>query len=923
QGNIFTEKEFDEDGRVKRITNPFRLNEVKKWTTNVYDESSRIKEVILPDGSKVKTDYGVLISDFVGVSKTITDQAGKKRKGISDALGRMIRVIEDPDGQNLKTDYVFDTLGNLRNTIQGEQNRYFTYDSLGRLLFAKQPEQESNANFNHTDPITNNSVWSVKYEYDDNGNITKTTDARGVFVKGIYDNFNRLKTRDYSDSTPDVSLYYDGRGLGSIPAFSKGKVTRVVSSVSESRYTNFDNLGRLLASQQITDGQTYNFKYQYNLTSLVAETYPSGKVVNYEFNTDGELSRVSGQTVNNSKTYANSFNYNSSGGVESFRLGNGKWETAKYNNRLQITQIGLGNSSADTSLLKINYDYGTSAQNNGSIREQRINFAGLSSEIKQSYTYDDLNRLKSATETFNNGTQSWKQTFNYDRYGNRTFDPNNTSTLNQSQSWKATNPTIQTADNRLKKDQDNDNINDYDYDKTGNVRLDAENKRFVYDAENRLKEFFKGTNNSETPDATYSYDGNGKRVKKISASEIVVFVYNADGTLAAEYSTTPPEDAKVSYLTADHLGSPRIITDEAGMVVSRHDYLSFGDEITTTLGNIAGRTAAQHYGAEDEIRKQYTGYERDEESGLDYAQARYYNSQHGRFTSIDPLIASANIKDPQTFNRYSYAMNSPYKFTDPLGLISQNSGSACGQWCSNSIGGGFNGGAEFDSLDGRGYSGPQKQTAQQSEAPPTTEAEQNQDDPISEASNKTDDVQWKSGNTVIAQGTVELTNEMVKTLGDNAAEFENIDQQKTKMYSEIITSINSLEKEGYSGSFLSSTNGKLKITLTNPDGISFSGGVSEGGASSGASISKNEKITNVLDLVKDYNDFVQKRNDLYTQRKTEFQNKFDGTTLKITSSTFFTKSKLLPHKQSQLGNKARRAYLGDLYYSRMGAIAGQ
>ncbi|MFH4233950.1 hypothetical protein WAJ75_23375, partial [Acinetobacter baumannii] len=39
-----------------------------------------------------------------------------------------------------------------------------------------------------------------------------------------------------------------------------------------------------------------------------------------------------------------------------------------------------------------------------------------------------------------------------------------------------------------------------------------------------------------------------------------------------------------------------------------------------------------------------------------------------RFTSVDPLTASATIRNPQTFNRYAYALNSPYKFTDPLGL---------------------------------------------------------------------------------------------------------------------------------------------------------------------------------------------------------------------------------------------------------------
>jgi RHS repeat-associated protein len=69
------------------------------------------------------------------------------------------------------------------------------------------------------------------------------------------------------------------------------------------------------------------------------------------------------------------------------------------------------------------------------------------------------------------------------------------------------------------------------------------------------------------------------------------------------------------------------------------------------------------------VRQGYTGYQKDNESGLEFAQARYYNTGHGRFTSVDPMTASAAIRNPQTLNRYSYALNSPYKFTDPLGLM--------------------------------------------------------------------------------------------------------------------------------------------------------------------------------------------------------------------------------------------------------------
>ena len=106
------------------------------------------------------------------------------------------------------------------------------------------------------------------------------------------------------------------------------------------------------------------------------------------------------------------------------------------------------------------------------------------------------------------------------------------------------------------------------------------------------------------------------------------------------------------------------MTNQNGEVIKRTDWMAFGEEV--------------------EFNKRTTGLE-DEESGLDFAQARYYNPKHGRYTSVDPLTASANVKNPQTFNRYSYVLNSPYKFTDPLGLIAETTG-ACGTRCQGSNG---------------------------------------------------------------------------------------------------------------------------------------------------------------------------------------------------------------------------------------------
>ncbi|MEP7149274.1 MAG: RHS repeat-associated core domain-containing protein, partial [Acidobacteriota bacterium] len=105
----------------------------------------------------------------------------------------------------------------------------------------------------------------------------------------------------------------------------------------------------------------------------------------------------------------------------------------------------------------------------------------------------------------------------------------------------------------------------------------------------------------------------------------------------------------------------RIITDQNGTVISRKDFTAFGDEVVSPQR--VGGTNGNGYDPPN-VRQDYTGYQKDNESGLEFAQARYYNTGHGRFTSVDPLTSSATIRNPLTFNRYSYGLNSPYKFTD-------------------------------------------------------------------------------------------------------------------------------------------------------------------------------------------------------------------------------------------------------------------
>lgn len=233
------------------------------------------------------------------------------------------------------------------------------HDSLGRLNYARQVEQIANSNFSgsgYSDPVTSNNQWSAKYVYDDNGNITSTTDANNKTITAYYDHLDRIYLRDYSDAaTPNVEFYHDGKYLNAAGTSQtatgsvKGKTTGVSSSVSKTNFPSFDIFGRPTSHQQITDGTTYATSYTYNLSGvLIDETYPSGRVVRNTIDENGDLEQV--QSKKNSSAgywqYAGNMTRDTAGNVTKMQLGNGRWETAAYNNRQQVTKIGLGTIDA-------------------------------------------------------------------------------------------------------------------------------------------------------------------------------------------------------------------------------------------------------------------------------------------------------------------------------------------------------------------------------------------------------------------------------------------------------------------------------------------------------------------------------------------------------------------------------------------------
>jgi RHS repeat-associated protein len=119
----------------------------------------------------------------------------------------------------------------------------------------------------------------------------------------------------------------------------------------------------------------------------------------------------------------------------------------------------------------------------------------------------------------------------------------------------------------------------------------------------------------------------------------------------------------VEYYGLDALGSVRVIFNAQGGVIDRMDYGPFGENLR----------AAIKFPVE-----QFAQLARDAESGQDYAEARNYSAANGRHNRVDP--AYAGLFNPQAWNRYAYALNSPLTYVDTDGLNAQGPGQAS---CSN------------------------------------------------------------------------------------------------------------------------------------------------------------------------------------------------------------------------------------------------
>lgn len=593
------------------------------------------------------------------------------------------------DSSPLYTNYIYDAGDRLTQVVQGVQTRTFSYDGLGRKIFETTPEAGT---VTYTYPSPGSGMCSG-----DPSNVCTRTDARGVVSTYTYDGANRLTGVAYTipsghniaampnttcttvpnGTLANVCYYYDQGGSS---VFAMGHLTKLTDPTG-SETTTYYNDGHVKQISKVINGQTFTIGYQYDAGGDVTQiTYPSGRAVYQTYNAIGQLCQISptaggcgGSGYYASIPVTNSYatnGYDAPGHLLRFTYGNGVSAAFGYSaQRAQLStlQYALGSQT----YFNLGYWYqqdstscpNGAAQNNGTI--QCITDS-KSSGRTVNYTYDPLGRLSTAKTNGSTAYPQWGLSEGYDRFGNRLSQTVTAGSGPSSNLSFGPNGPNSTTTNQP---------NGYTFDASGNMTIEpvTPSNTMTYDGENRMTAF--GGNGGA---ANYTYDGNGLRVvKSVQGGTTTVSVFSGSSVIAEYDNGAVPGSPSREYIYnpagGETTGLLAMIPKYGAMIYYHQDHLSM--RLTTYgSGSSSGRIATDegHYpfgepwyqtGATNNWV--FTRYDRDSESGFDYALARYYDSRTGTFCSADPLAGSPS--DPQSWNRYPYGRNDPIDMTDPSG----------------------------------------------------------------------------------------------------------------------------------------------------------------------------------------------------------------------------------------------------------------
>ena len=624
-------KQYDSFGNLQKQSRPyFASSGTPVWTQYQYDALNRVILETYPDSTTTQHAYHGLVT-------IDTNANNQTRTTLKNSQGNVVAVA---DAAGSTTTYAYDPFDKLTQTVDAapypHNTTTATYDVRGRKTASNDPDL---------------GAWS--YAYDTASELISQTDAKSQTTNFAYDKLGRMTQRVEPDLTSTWTYDTAAYGIGKLAVSNAtGAATGLGAQGIQKTFT-YDNLSRPVQVGILIDSVLqYYFSATYDSNSrLSSVTYPSGFTANYGYTSLGYPSNVMSPIYFDSpiQVYWQANARDAELRPTSQTAGNGVVTTQSFDpltDRLTSILAGAGNAVES-------FSYTYDALGNVLTR------ADANESLSETFTYDNLNRLLSATVSTNIAPP---KAFSYDAVGNLksksdvgtyTYPPAGSALPH---AVTAVNGTINST---------------FSYDANGNV-TGGNNRVYTYFSFNKplqisqattYQNFLYDTDHARiwraAPEGgTLYFDAFGVHAEWLNNGTWYDYISANGGFVAMKVSGAA---SATRYFHTDNLGSISVITDETGAVVpnGRQGYDAWGRRRWPNGADDTGSLPLS------QTTRGFTGQEELSDVGLVHLNGRIYDPLIARMTSADPMVP-----DPlngQAWNRYSYVVNNPLAFTDPSG----------------------------------------------------------------------------------------------------------------------------------------------------------------------------------------------------------------------------------------------------------------
>ncbi|MFC0629526.1 RHS repeat protein, partial [Kribbella deserti] len=641
------------------------------------DVLDRVVQTRLPDNTTATMTYG-FGADRAGATRfeTIaTDANGKTSRSYTDVRGQTTAVKQ------------FNPAGGAAQAVIWTS---FGYSALGEKTSVTDHADNTTTmefdNFGRNTKVTSPDAGVTDFGYDLAGNlVTKKTAKLTQPIEYDYD-YTRLKKVRYPVFNTG-GLHNTGNNVTytyGAPGAADNAAGRPISIIDGAGLVTmkYGPLGETTEETRTVRGnggqiRTFTTGYQFDSWNRVLKmTYPDGEVLTYGYDSGGQVNTATGVKGTYNYTYLSRLEYDRFGQRVFQVTGNGTRTSYTYNSldrRLENLKTQLkADIAGGYTFQNINYTYdnvgnittitNTAAAPTTSDVGQRV--GGPSSET---YSYDDLYRLTSATGTYNpdptgapTKTDTYNLTIGYNAISNITTKTQTRAIGGQNDGALTYNNTYTYAAAGKPHAATTIGAHSFGYDNAGNQisrnQTSTSRRQLIWDEENRLACTHENVQNQDQDQAPsscanaggsassrYLYDHNGQRVVKqidayyfypnqnysTRANDSFKHIYiGTTKLLTKAVEATKIEDVQY-YNHTDHLGSTGYTTTTGGKLAEHIKYIPGGETWTHEKS-----TSSQP------VDHQHTGKEYDHQTGLYYHGARYYDPRTSQWQSTDPALPS-------------------------------------------------------------------------------------------------------------------------------------------------------------------------------------------------------------------------------------------------------------------------------------------